>query len=149
MTDTDVATDWYRRPGVLVAFALGVLGVSVGVGLALAAIGGDDDQVDATAATVTTVPTTLPPPPTVAPVTSPPALALCEAGDQEACDELDDEVLEELCFGRDDDDRNEDACQVLLARQGDGDAGDDEDRYGDDDRGRGNDRDDDDDDDDD
>ena len=39
------------------------------------------------------------------------------AGDQVACDRLSDDLLESLC---DNGDGSLDACQVLLARQGDG-----------------------------
>lgn len=118
MTDEPTAP-WYRRPGVLAVLALGVLGLGFGVGLLLAA-GDNGNQVDTIDSTATTAPTTVPPP-TAPPSTTPPTTAAltaeerCGAGDQVACDELDDDQLQAFC-----DDGNVDACQVLLARQGDG-----------------------------
>ncbi|MET0159224.1 MAG: hypothetical protein ABW279_07050 [Acidimicrobiales bacterium] len=118
-TVTDEPTrPWYRRPGLLAALALLVLGLGFGVGLLLAA-GDDGDQVDTTDTTVTSVAPTAAP--TTAPATTPPTTNttepedLCAAGDQVACDQLDDDQLQDFC-----DDGNVDACQVLLARQGDG-----------------------------
>lgn len=118
MTDDRPKGPWYRRPGLLAALALLVLALGFGVGLLLAA-GDDGEQVDTTDTTVTSVAPTVPP--TTAPATTPPTTTtvepevLCGAGDQVACDQLDDDQLQAFC-----DDGNVDACQVLLARQGDG-----------------------------
>jgi hypothetical protein len=120
MTDPQTDTAWYRRPKALVAVAAVVLAIGLGVGFVLAADddGTEVDTVGTTAATTPVAPaTTAAAPATTAP--PPPATTSpedgCAAGDQVACDRLDDDVLEEYC-----DDGNVDACQVLLARQGDG-----------------------------
>ncbi|HYF46061.1 MAG TPA: hypothetical protein VD926_07610 [Acidimicrobiales bacterium] len=122
---TDPGVPWYRRVGLLAVLALVVLVGGLAVGLALAA--GDDEDGDSVATEgTTTTPTvasttTLPPATTAAPAPTTTAEASaeerCAAGDQLACDELSDERLDELCDGGD---GNVDACQVLLARQGDG-----------------------------
>jgi len=119
MTDDRPKGPWYRRPGLLAALALLVLALGFGVGLLLAA-GDDGDQVDTsdTTVTVTTAPPETTVPSTTASTTSVAGdvdLAACENGDQVSCDRLDDDQLQAFC-----DDGNVDACQVLLARQGDG-----------------------------
>jgi hypothetical protein len=133
MTDTEPVTDtdprpWWRQPSTLVVFALIVLAAGIGVGLILSA--GDDDDgsgeeisTATTAAPTTTVAPTTPPTTAAAPITTAvtpttvPARDRCVAGDQQACDTLTDEELDELCDGGR---GSEDACQVLLAHQGDG-----------------------------
>lgn len=119
-TDPDGVAPWYRRPRLVLVLAVVVLAAGVGLGLLLSS--GDDgdtvvDTVGTTGAPTTTAPpTTVAPPPTTA---APPATTSpedgCAAGDQLACDRLDDATLDDYCQ-----DGNEDACQVLLARQGDG-----------------------------
>lgn len=118
MTETTPIV-WYRRPGVLVGLCVAVLVAGVGIGLFLAA-GEDDDrnEVDTVDTTVptTSLPTTAPPPPTtVVPPPTAPFEDQCGEGDQVACDQLADDQLDVLC-----EEGNVDACQVLLARQGDG-----------------------------
>ena len=108
---------WYRRPVVLGALALFVLLAGVGAGLFLA---GDDegtqvDTTDTTAASTAPPPATAPPVTTNEATTTVDAASLCADGDQGACDRLDDDQLETFC-----EEGNVDACQVLLARQGDG-----------------------------
>ena len=119
---TDSAAPWYRRPGVLAVVALLVLAAGVGIGLFLSA--DDDDGVDtvetADSTPDTTVSTTAPPPPPTTAVTTTTSLSAeerCAVGDQEGCDELSTDRLRELC---DEGQGNVDACQVLLAREGDG-----------------------------
>jgi hypothetical protein len=117
MTDTTKAA-WYRRPAVLAVIGLLVLAAGVGIGLWLSSGEDDGTQVDTTDTTVTpTVPptTTAPPPTTVVTTTTASFADQCAAGDQVACDQLDDDQLDAFC-----DEGNVDACQVLLARQGDG-----------------------------
>jgi hypothetical protein len=112
---------WYRRRGLLAVVAVVVLVGGVLVGLALSAGDDGDDGVatgGSTAATTTVAPTTVPAPATTA--VTPTTLSAedrCAAGDQVGCDQLSDERLDELC---DDGHGNLDACQVLLAHQGDG-----------------------------
>lgn len=113
---------WWRQPATLVVVALFVLAAGVGIGLILSS--GDDDggRVSTTDSTDTVPPTTAPPttlPPSTTAVTSTtaPARDRCLDGDQLACDELTDDELVELC---DNGNGSLDACQVLLARQGDG-----------------------------
>lgn len=105
---------WYRRPGVLAGLAVAVLAAGVGVGLFLAAGEGDGgNEVDTVDTTVpTSPPSTALPPPTTTPAS---VEDQCGDGDQVACDQLTDDQLGALC-----DEGNVDACQVLLARQGDG-----------------------------
>jgi len=124
MTETDPETPWFRRPAYLVVLALVVLAAGIGVGLFLAADeddGGTDIATEGTApATTAPAPstTTAPPPPTTAaPTTTVPLEDQCVGGDQLACDQLPDDRLDELC---DDGHGSLDACQVLLAHQGDG-----------------------------
>ena len=117
---TEPTTAWYRRPGVLAVLAIGVLGLGFGVGLLLSSGDDDGDRVGTTGTTapVTTAaptPTTTVVPTTVTPTTLVDDVAACEDGDQVSCDRLDDDQLQAFC-----DDGNVDACQVLLARQGDG-----------------------------
>jgi hypothetical protein len=126
MTATSPETDprpWWRQPSTLVVFALIVLAAGVGVGLILSSgDDGDSDEVS-TAGTVaptsesTTAPPTTAPSTTEVTPTTAPAEDRCVAGDQLACDTLPDDVLDELCDGGH---GSEDACQVLLAHQGDG-----------------------------
>jgi hypothetical protein len=131
MTDHEIASKsgsesaWYRRPGLLTVLALVVLAVAIGVGLLLAADDADDSDTVATGGTtVDTAPTTEPAL-TAAPTTAPapttastaPDEAACVAGDQVACDRLPDDLLDTLCDGGN---GSLDACQVLLAHQGDG-----------------------------
>ena len=125
MTTTPTPTDerpWWRQPSTLVVLALLVLAIGVGVGLILSS--GDDDGGDvATTGTTpsttaaTTPPTTAAPSTTAVTSTTAPAEDRCVAGDQLACDTLPDDVLEDLCDGGR---GSVDACQVLLAHQGDG-----------------------------
>jgi hypothetical protein len=117
MTETGKPA-WYRRPGVLAAIGVLLLAAGVGVGLWLSSEDDDGTQVDTTDTTVApTVPptTTAPPPTTVVTTTTVSFADQCAAGDQVACDQLDDDQLDAFC-----DEGNVDACQVLLARQGDG-----------------------------
>ncbi len=118
---TEPNAPWYRRPGVLAVLAVGVLALGFGVGLLLSSDDDDGDRVGTTGTTapVTTAapaPTTAVPPTTVTPTTVVvDDVAACEGGDQVSCDRLDDDQLQAFC-----DEGNVDACQVLLARQGDG-----------------------------
>lgn len=116
MTDTET-TPWYRRPSVLLACAIVVLAAGVGVGLVLSARDDDGGLVSTSDTVATTVATTPAPITTVVTATTAPAEDRCVAGDQQACDELPDELLDELCDGGN---GSLDACQVLLAHQGDG-----------------------------
>jgi hypothetical protein len=122
VTDPDVP--WFRRPALLGLAAVVVLALGVGIGLLLAS-GDDGDTVSTSGTTDTTIAptTTAAPPTTAAPaptttVSTDADEAACVGGDQVACDRLPDDLLEELCDGG----RGSlDACQVLLAHQGDGD----------------------------
>jgi hypothetical protein len=121
MTTTDPeTTPWFRRPITFLVLALLVLAAGVGVGLMLSA--DDDGDEVSTAGSVETTeatapPTTAPPSTTAVTTTTAPAEDRCVAGDQLACDELPDDRLDELC---DNGHGSLDACQVLLAHQGDG-----------------------------
>ena len=105
-----------------------LLPVVLAIVLLAAGCGDDDgDTVDTGTTTETTVATSVAPTTTAAPPTtavptttvlSPAdAEAACVAGDQLACDTLGDQRLRELCDGGR---GSVDACQVLLAREGDG-----------------------------
>lgn len=100
---------WYAHPAAIAAAAL--LGIGAIVVILVLALGGDDDPEPTIATGVPTTSTTS--------TTSTTAVATtesrCRGGDQAACDEFSDAQLEIFC--------NEGvaaACQVLLARQGDG-----------------------------
>jgi hypothetical protein len=123
-TVPDPSTPWYRRPANLLVLALFVLAAGVGIGLIVSADDDDGTDIDTTdttdtapATTAAPPTTTAPPPPTTAVTTTVPIEDQCVGGDQEACDQLPDDRLDELC---DDGHGSLDACQVLLARQGDG-----------------------------
>jgi hypothetical protein len=114
---------WYRRPAVWVVIAVVVLAGGIAVGLVLA--DGDDEPEPTTSTTTsstttsttsTTSTTTTSTTTTVVTTTAPSDEVACAAGDQLACDRLTDDQLRAMC-----DAGNEDACQVLLARQGDDD----------------------------
>jgi hypothetical protein len=114
---------WWRQTSTLVVFGLLILAAGIGVGLILSS--GDDggDEVSTTGTVPATTDATTAPPTTAAPSTTAvtpttaPAEDRCVAGDQLACDTLPDDVLDELCDGGN---GSLDACQVLLAHQGDG-----------------------------
>jgi hypothetical protein len=113
---------WWRQPSTLVVFGLIVLALGVGVGLILSSgdDGGDEISTEGTVATpteATSAPTTAAPSTTAVTSTTAPAEDRCVAGDQLACDTLPDDVLDDLCDGGH---GSLDACQVLLAHQGDG-----------------------------
>ena len=124
MTETDPETPWFRRPPVLLVLALVVLAAGVAVGLIVSADdddGGSDIATAGTApASTTTVPSTTEPPPAPTTAVTTTTVSLedqCVGGDQLACDQLPDDKLDELC---DNGHGSLDACQVLLAHQGDG-----------------------------
>ena len=122
MTTTDPETPWYRRPTNLLVLALFVLAAGIGVGLIVSADeddGSDNIATEGTAPATTAAPSTTaaPPPTTAVTTTTVPLEDQCVGGDQLACDQLPDDRLDELC----DNGRGSlDACQVLLAHQGDG-----------------------------
>jgi len=99
---------WYTSAAVLVLAGLLGLGALVVIGMQVFGSGGDDPSSTKTALLA----------PKTAPTTSTTVATTesrCRAGDQQACDEFSDEQLDVLC--------NEGAtaaCQVLLARRGDG-----------------------------
>jgi len=107
---------------VLVLGALLVLGAGVAVGFVVNGDGEDETPTStvpptvttSTTTTTTTTTTTVPPTTTAAPPTSVAPLDACAAGDQRACDQLPTPQLQDQC-----DAGNTDACQVLIARQGD------------------------------
>jgi sugar/nucleoside kinase (ribokinase family) len=108
---------WWRQPSTLVVLALFVLAAGIGIGLIVSS-GDDGDGVSTTGtAPPSTTSTTLAPTTTAVTSTTAPARDRCVAGDQEACDQLEDDELDELCDGGN---GSLDACQVLLAHQGDG-----------------------------
>ena len=143
MTTTESETDprpWWRQPSSLVVLGLIVLAAGVGVGLIMSSSdddGGDEISTAGTAPATTTAstapPTTAAPSTTAVTSTTAPARDRCVAGDQLACDTLPDDVLDELCDGGE---GSLDACQVLLAHQGDGEPDGDEGNNG---NGNGND----------
>ncbi|MEL7208064.1 MAG: hypothetical protein AAGK32_07500 [Actinomycetota bacterium] len=99
---------WYTHPAAITAAAL--LGIVAIIVILVLAFGGDDDDppTTTTSSTTTTSTTTS----TTAPQTRE---SRCRAGDQTACDEFGDDQLRVFC-----DEGVTAACQVLLARQGDG-----------------------------